>query len=33
MQVLNKLFSQLTWKYVTNHDSHRKDFISFIDIN
>ena len=32
MQDLNELFTKLTWKYLTDHDSHCKDCISFIDI-
>ena len=32
IQILNKLFSKLTGKNLTDHDSHRKDSISFIDI-
>ena len=33
VQVLNELFTELTLKYLIDHDSHNKNCISFIDIS
>ena len=32
IMILNELFSNLTWKYLINDNSHCKNSISFIDI-